>query len=221
MDGSVIAPHLVRLRRFLALAALAPFAVGMFAAPTQAITVQVQPTLDFQYVTFDAAVSGIVMTGQTLEIDFIFAGDGVALKGPSPSSIWAEIFLLTAPPDPSSAPAYSQYVVFGAASSASLLDAAGQTPMTTFIGVLLTDHGWAGMDAWDSAIPYQNSPVTGIAFDLVLPDTGETLYGGYAGIQGTSVPEPSTAVFLAFGATAVVIAHRARSMRRRKATMGD
>jgi hypothetical protein len=52
----------------------------MFAAPTQAITVQVQPTLDFQYVTFDAAVSGIVMTGQTLEIDFIFAGDGVALK---------------------------------------------------------------------------------------------------------------------------------------------
>ena len=140
--------------------------------------------------------------------------------------MWAELFLLTGaqayPGD------YSPYVVFGTNSTAYLLDDSGQlldTPMRDFVnggttgapaltlGVLLTDRGLAGADM----IGYltNGGVVGGIHYNLVLPDSGQTLSGGYVGVETQQVPDTAGGIaipILGLGST-LLLARYARTSR--------
>jgi hypothetical protein len=135
------------------------------------------------------------MNGQTLSIDFRFEG-GAFLESVAP--VWAEILLQTGPrnaPNLNGDYPYSQYVVFGAGTSAYLLNENGEpldVPMDDWNGgvtrapaatsaVLWTDHGLAGGDML--AFPSVYERIGGIHFDLVLPSTGEKIFVGRLGLR--------------------------------------
>jgi hypothetical protein len=139
--------------------------------------------------------TGVTMNGQTLSIDFRFEG-GAFLESVAP--VWAEILLQTAPrntPNLHGDYPYSQYVVFGAGTSAYLLNENGEplyVPMDDWRGgvtrgpaatlpVLWTDHGLAGGDML--AFPSLYEKIGGIHFDLVLPNTGERIFLGRLGLR--------------------------------------
>ena len=139
-------------------------------------------------------VAGIVMSGQTLSIDFVFE-DTAYLESIAP--VWAQLLLQTGPHGTNAAGdyPYSQYVVFRNGTSAYLLDEnRGRlgTAMTDWNGGLIaapaptfaflsTDHGSAGADML--AYPSYGERVGGIHYDIVLPNTGETIYVGRIGLK--------------------------------------
>lgn len=156
------------------------------------------------------------MAGQHLGIDLLFPSP-ITFEAAAGNNVWAELFLLTGP---QAYPGdYSPYVVFGTGSTAYLLDASGNivdTPMRDFVyggttaapaltlGVLLTDRGWAGADM----IAYLSNGgiVGGVHYDLVLPATGQTLVGGYAGVQAEAVPDTGAGIAIpAMGLRAVLL----------------
>jgi hypothetical protein len=135
-------------------------------------------------------LAGIPMYGQTLSIDFLFE-NGDTLQ--STSQVWAELFLQTGPHSPSNPNGdypYSQYVVFESGTTAHLLNAYGErmdTLMSDWNGgatvapaptypVVSTDRGVAGADML--AYPYVDDRIGGVHYDIVLPNTGETIYSG-------------------------------------------
>jgi hypothetical protein len=145
-------------------------------------------------------VAGIVMSGQTLSIDFMFSKPLVMIGGP----LWSELFLQTGPhneSNPNGDYPYTQYVVFGDGSRAYAIDPNNNvlnTPMTDFrggtttapastLGVLLTDRGWAGANS--IAYPFGGAGVVGIHYDLVLPNTGQTLALGRIATKVDGAPQ--------------------------------
>jgi len=137
-------------------------------------------------------LNGIPLNGQTLSIDFRFE-QGTALETIGP--VWAELMLQTRPHNPAGDYPYDQYVVFGSGTTAHLLDAAGQrldVPMSAWngevtgspartLGVLSTPVGLAGGDML--AYPVYGEWIGGIHYDIVLPNTGETIYVGRIGLK--------------------------------------
>ena len=137
-------------------------------------------------------LDGIVMNGQTLSVDFKFA-DGAVLESIAP--VWAELLLQTQPHGSDGDYPYDQYVVFGPGTTAHLIGASGQrldvsmsdwngsltaSPGPT-LGVLSTARGLAGGDML--AYPGYREGVSGIHYDIVLPNTGEVIYVGRIGLQ--------------------------------------
>jgi len=199
-----------------------------FATPCLALTVTLppNPTLGFQLFEY-TDVAGIVMSGQTLSIDFLFATPFHLIDLVGVGSVSAAAQLYTAPhnpPNPNGDFPYSQYVVFGSGTVAYLLDETGnllQTPMADFIhgGVttapaptaptILTDHGMAGAAMF--AFLLDDNVIGGVNFDFVLPNTGQALVFGQIGVQGSfSFPtgEAPLALLLALGLGATVVLHR-------------
>jgi hypothetical protein len=137
-------------------------------------------------------VNGIVMNGQVLSLDFRFDG-GTILE--SMESIWAELVLQKGPHKAGGDYPYDQYVVFQPGTTAHVLNASGEkldVPMSDWKGgktaspasttaVLLTPAGLAGADML--AYPPQGTWVRGIHYDVVLPNSGETLYVGRIGLR--------------------------------------
>jgi hypothetical protein len=154
------------------------------------------------------------------------SGSPITFEAAAGNNVWAELFLLTGaqayPGD------YSPYVVFGTNSTAYLLDGSGHvldTPMRDFVnggttgapaltlGVLLTDRGLAGADM----IGYltNGGVVGGIHYNLVLPDSGQTLSGGYVGVETQQVPDTAGGIaipILGLGST-LLLARYARTSR--------
>jgi hypothetical protein len=144
-------------------------------------------------------LAGIVLQGQTLSVDFVFAKP-VTVNG----AVWSELFLQTGPLSTDSEngdPPYTQYVVFGGGTRAYLIDEDGDlieaemadwqggrtsSPAPT-AGVLETDRGLAGADLL--AYTAGDRRVAGIRFDLVLPNTGETLEDGRIGVSIDGIVE--------------------------------
>jgi len=139
-------------------------------------------------------VAGIVMSGQTLSLDFVFE-DTPFLESVAP--VWAQVILQSGPHSPSNPNGdypYSQYVVFGNGTRAYVLNENRrllQASMSDWNGGLTegsaptlasleTDHGFAGADML--AYPSYGERVGGIHYDIVLPNTGETLYRGRIGL---------------------------------------
>jgi hypothetical protein len=197
------------------------------AMPAEPVTIHIaiNPT-GFHLVEF-ADVAGIVMTGQTLPLEFLF--DPIHFIGPSTSSILSELTLYTGPhnlPNPNGDFPYSQYVVFAPGTVAYVLSEDGtllQTPMADFLGgvttapaptlpVLVTDHGVAGADM--IAYLSQGAVVAGIHFDLVLPNTGQALYAGQLGVIVNNAAEPSSWALLALGVVALGVMARWYDVRR-------
>ena len=192
----------------LALTLLVALAVIGVTTPAESVAVHVSINPNGFSIEQFNDVAGIVMAGQTLPLEFLFDNGPVVFIGPSLSSIWSELILYTGPHHlPNGDFPYSQYVVFGSGTVAYLLGEGGnflQTLMADFHGglipapaptlpVLGTDHGVAGGDM----IAYlAQGVVGGIHFDLVLPNTGQALFGGEVGVIVNRVPEPSLVVLL-------------------------
>lgn len=138
--------------------------------------------------------SGITLSGQTLPITFVFENGPIEIPGEG--SVLAELLLQTGPHGASGDDyPYNQYVVFESGSVAYLLDENGAplaAPLSDWVGgrvagpgptsgMLSTTRGWAGADML--AYPSRGMKVGGIHYDLVLPDTGETLYSGRIGVR--------------------------------------
>src|SRR5688572_21272078 len=152
-------------------------------------------------------LSGITMNGQTISIDFVFDRES-SFETSAP--VWAELQLQTgpkSPPNPNGDFPYSQYVVFGEGTTASLLDHNGQllhVPMADWLGglttapaatlpVLHTDHGRAGADM--VALPVDDVTVGGVRYNIVLPNTGQTIYSGRISLNSESA-QPRWALVL-------------------------
>jgi hypothetical protein len=181
-------------------AVLAVCSIGATVRSASATTISVAltQTTGFQYVEFTQG-AGTVMAGQTLGVDLLFPSP-ITFGPAAGNNVWSELFLLTGP---QAYPGdYSPYVVFGSGSTAYLLDGRGSvldTPMRDFVnggtmaapeltlGVLLTARGWAGADA--IAYLSNGGVVSGVHYDLVLPATGQTLSGGYVGVNAQQVPD--------------------------------
>jgi hypothetical protein len=128
--------------------------------------------------------AGIRMDGQTLSIDFLFSRP-VRSTGEPVSS---ELFFQTGAHKSSGGDyPYTDYVVFSEGTSAYLIDEYG-APLgaTAAAGVLSTDHGWAGASM--NAYPEPDQVISGIHFDLVLPNSGESLFLGRIGIKTEGIP---------------------------------
>ncbi|HET9219990.1 MAG TPA: hypothetical protein VFR18_23630 [Terriglobia bacterium] len=149
-------------------------------------------------------LSGVTMNGQTISIDFILP---VGARLETVGAVWAEIVLQTAPhnpPNPNGDFPYSQYVVFGEGTTAYLLDENGtrlDVPMADWQGglttapaltlpVIHTDHGLAGADM--VAFPPHGMKVGGVHYDIVLPNTGESIYVGRISLKA-DLANPSQA----------------------------
>jgi len=132
-------------------------------------------------------LNGVVLNGQTISIDFKFE-DGAILESIAP--VWADLVLQTRPHGPDGDYPYDQYVVFGPGTTAYLLGPSGEkldVPMSDWNGgltaspgptlpVLSTPRGLAGADML--GYPAWGQGVAGVHYDVVLPNTGETIYLG-------------------------------------------
>ena len=137
-------------------------------------------------------LNGVVLNGQTLSIDFKFE-NGSILESIAP--VWAELVLQTRPHGPDGDYPYDQYIVFEPGTTAHLLGSFGEkldVPMSDWNGaltgspgltlpVLATPRGLAGGDML--AYPSPGQEVVGIHYDVVLPNTGETIYLGRIGLR--------------------------------------
>lgn len=130
---------------------------------------------------------GITMSGQTISVDFMFRTSAeFALRGP----VLSELILQSGPHSGENDYPYNQYVVVASGTSAYLIDESGSpldvpmadgrggiiTGRAPTVGVISTPRGWAGADM--VAYTSQGQSVGGVHFDIVLPNTGETLHSG-------------------------------------------
>ena len=154
-------------------------------AQTRVVSLSTQFDGFLQAEFFD--LNGVALNGQTLSVDFRFQS-GPVLESVAP--VWAELMLQTRPHGPDGDYPYDQYVVFGPGTTAYLLGSSGQrldVPMSDWNGaltmspaptlaVLSTPRGLAGGDLL--AYPSYGEEIGGIHYDIVLPNTGETLFLG-------------------------------------------
>lgn len=135
-------------------------------------------------------LNGIVLNGQTLSVDFRFDQPLESI-----GAVWAELVLQTGPHSPDGDYPYDHYMVFQPGTTAHLLGSLGQklevpmsdwngeiteSPAPTF-GVLTTPRGLAGGDLL--AYPSFREWIGGFHYDIVLPNTGETIYLGRIGLK--------------------------------------